>query len=349
MKKRQLQNSAYLSVFCNELSYILRAGLSLSTGLALLRDGDNLPDSRTILTEIYDKIESGLPLSEALQAVGGFPGYMVRMIALSERTGQMEAVLKRLSKHYKRQNIFYMGVCQALLYPIILLTTFAVVVCILVTKILPIFEEIFIQMDTTLTPITERLLALGRTLTASASIFAVFGVLLALAALVLIFVPQMRKELTDKLYYRFGAWGLWGDFIRARFADGLAMGLSSGLEVGESLSTASALVEGNKKMDEQVSDCKAILEREGLLSVALADAGIFAPMDSRMLALGLETGNIDAVMEQIADRLETAAKTKLDMLISAIEPTIVVIMSVTAGVILLSVIIPLLGIMSGVG
>ena len=346
MKKRQNLSCAYLSVFCLELSYILRSGMPLSRGLMMLRDSDNSAKSRALLTEVCEYVDIGEPLSKALAETKCFPDYMIRMVDLSERTGRMDFTLEALSKHYDHQRTLSQSIQQAVVYPALLIVVFLAVASVIITQVLPVFEDIFNQTGARVSSSALRILSFGQVLSGSVKVLAVFAGVVVFIAVLAALIPQLRHEIRNALYYRFGTSGLWGDFAQARFASGLSVAVASGLSVGECLESAGALVAGAQKMDERLADCKAILDREGSLAVALSDSGIFSPMNSRILSLGFETGNIDEAMGTIAEKIETSAHTKLANIVSAIEPTIVIAMTIAAGIVLLAVIFPLMNIMS---
>ena len=348
MSRQKTLSHAYLSAFSLELSYILRSGMPLGYGLAMLRDDDDSPDSKSVLTEMCAMVDSGQPLSRAMSETGRFPDYMLRMLELAERTGRMEPTLVALSKYYEQQRLFRLGVTQALLYPAMLLTIFLIVTFVLVTQVLPIFDSVFRQLGTTLSPLAQALLGFGHTLTGASNIFAFIAGFIASFSLVVALVSPLREKLYSCLYKNFGGSGIWGELLRARFASALSTAIASGLDANESIDSAAALVKGATKMDSAIERCREILKTEGRLQSALAESGVFTAMNSRMIALGFETGNIDAVMTEISQRSENAAQERLSAAVAAIEPTIVILTSIVAGVILLSVMLPLISIMSGI-
>ena len=341
-------SNAYLSSFCLELGYILRSGMPMGNGLALLRDDDDSADSRALLDKMCELVDQGAPLSTALVEAGRFPDYMLRMVELAERTGRMEPTLMALSRYYEQQRLFRLSVKQALLYPAMLLAVFLVVVIVLVTQVLPIFDSVFRQLGSTLSPMAQALMGFGRNLSgASTAIAAVVGAV-ALVAIVIVAVPALRSKVWGFTYRQFGGGGVWGELLRARFASALSIAIASGLDANESIESASALVKGAKKMDAKIDKCNELLHTEGRLAVALSDSGVFSARNSRMIAMGFETGSIDEVMQEISIRSENGAQERLAALVSAVEPTIVILASLVAGAILLSVMLPLVSIMSGI-
>ena len=341
-------SNAYLSSFCLELGYILRSGMPMGNGLALLRDDDDSADSRALLDKMCELVDQGAPLSAALVEAGRFPDYMLRMVELAERTGRMEPTLMALSRYYEQQRLFRLSVKQALLYPAMLLAVFLVVVIVLVTQVLPIFDSVFRQLGSTLSPMAQALMGLGRNLSGASTTIAVVVGAIALIVVVIVVVPALRTRVWGFTYRQFGGGGVWGELLRARFASALSIAIASGLDANESIESASALVKGAKKMDEKIDKCNELLQTEGRLATALSDSGVFSARNSRMIAMGFETGSIDEVMQEISVRSENGAQERLAALVSAVEPTIVILASLVAGAILLSVMLPLVSIMSGI-
>ena len=128
----------------------------------------------------------------------------------------------------------------------------------------------------------------------------------------------------------------------------MALTLSSGIDAYSSLELVSKLVD-NKIMQDKIRACKSFIEEGSNFSEALTNSSIFNNLYSRMVAIGSRTGNIDIVMDKIAQNYEKDTDTKIYSMISIMEPTLVIILSFIVGFILLSVILPLMGIMSSIG
>lgn len=105
----------------------------------------------------------------------------------------------------------------------------------------------------------------------------------------------------------------------------------------------------NEQMQTKISKCKAMLDEDSNLPEALAKSEIFSRLHSRMVAIGFRSGSIDTVMKQISQNYEAETDRQINKIISIIEPTLVILLSVIVGIILLSVLLPLMGIMSSIG
>lgn len=126
------------------------------------------------------------------------------------------------------------------------------------------------------------------------------------------------------------------------------MSLSAGLDVDESMNLVSDLVE-QERLKNKVAICREKLAEGAGFAVAMAEAGIFSGMHAHMMQIGFRTGSLDEVMRKVADQYEEEADTAIQNTLSVLEPTLVAVLAVIVGIILLSVMLPLVGIMSGIG
>lgn len=132
-----------------------------------------------------------------------------------------------------------------------------------------------------------------------------------------------------------------------RFASGMSLVLKSGLTPEEGMDMAGELTE-NSLFREKISQCKKLLEEGTPLAQALSHSGVFTGMEARLLMVGDRTGSIDDAMEKIASRCQDELDDAMGNAVSIIEPTLVAILSIVVGLILLSVMMPLMGILAGI-
>ena len=133
-----------------------------------------------------------------------------------------------------------------------------------------------------------------------------------------------------------------------RFARGMYLSYQSGMDTYHSLDMIKEIVE-NEEMAKKIERCKAQTQGQADLPEALASAEIFSNLYSRMVSVGFRSGSMDVVMLQIASHYEEETDRQLSRIVSIIEPTLVIILSLIVGVILLSVLLPLMGIMASIG
>ena len=347
--KRKTLTSSFLSAFCLEVSLFLHAGISISNGLSMLRDDDNDNSTKELIGRLFQIIEEGKLFSEAIETVGGFPPYMVEMVALAEKTGKLEETTRSLSEYYDRQGRLSVSIKNAVFYPFILIVIMMVVIAVIVIKVLPIFNDVFNQMGAEMSSFALSIMAFGQTLSgASTIIFIIAGALVIFAALIF-GIPSFRLSFLGGFMNCFGGIGIFKRISSARFAFAMAMSIESGIDPDDSITMAAKVTNGGTALSASVEKCRGLLSAGSKFGDALTESGIFSSKNNRLLSLAQQTGALPEAMGAIAGRSEESIRDEIDSLISKIEPTLVILTSIIVGIILLSVMMPLMSIMSTIG
>ena len=342
-------NSTYLSMLCSELAMLLDAGLTVMDGLEILQEAESGKDSKMILRELLDTMEEGFPFSNALEKSIYFPDYMVHMVGIGEKTGRLVESFKALSEYYERQVRLSVTIKSSVLYPAILLVLMIAVVLILVVQVLPIFNDVFNRLGTQMSPLAISLMNFGGWLgDASVTIAIVLGVIFILALLAWL-LPGIRDKITGMLSDKWGDKGIFGKIASSRFIYSMTLAMASGLDTDDAICSAANVSGSSKAVAKKNNRCIELLNSGSTLSEALRGADILSPQDAKMLAIGSRTGKSDEAMSEIARRSEIKVQDDISRIVSKIEPTLVIISSVVVGVILLSVMLPLMGIMTAIG
>lgn len=347
--KRLRVPAQYLPIFCRELHQLVRTGIPLAEGLTMLREDETDPDTRSWLEALCRSTEEGLPLASALRETGAFPAYMTDMVSLAEETGRLEDVLLSLQRHYDRQLRMTADIRGAVAVPVTLFAVMVAVVILLVTQVLPVFDRVFAQLGVRMGAVATGMMNAGAVLAKAGTGIAVVLVAAAAAALVIALVPALREKFAAGFRRSFGGRGILGQMAAARFASSMSMAVASGLSMEESVALSAKLCGGAKEIDEKTERCRKEIEEGGSPADALADSGLFSGRDCRLLKLAEQTGSLPDTLEDLAQRQEEESLRRIDRTVGAIEPAIVVITSALAGVILLSVMLPLMGLLSTIG
>lgn len=347
--KRLRVPAQYLPIFCRELHQLVRTGIPLAEGLTMLREDETDPDTRSWLEALCRSTEEGLPLASALRETGAFPAYMTDMVSLAEETGRLEDVLLSLQRHYDRQLRMAADIRGAVAVPVTLFAVMVAVVILLVTQVLPVFDRVFAQLGVRMGAVATGMMNAGAVLAKAGTGIAVVLVVIAAAALVIALVPALREKFTGWFRRSFGGRGILGQMAAARFASSMSMAVASGLSMEESVSLSAKLCGGAKEIDEKTEQCRKEIEEGGSPADALAGSGLFSSRDCRLLKLAEQTGSLPDTLEDLAQRQEEESLRRIDRTVGAVEPAIVVITSALAGVILLSVMLPLMGLLSTIG
>jgi type IV pilus assembly protein PilC len=332
-----------------ELAMIIQAGISLSEGVWLLLEEESGADGKKVLKSLHGPLEEGKPLSAALRQAGYFPEYMVNMTEVGEKTGHLTETLKNLSVHFERMDRVSIAVKNAVLYPGVMLAMMIAVVIILVVAVLPIFSDVFERLGGQMSPLAVNMMKFGDWMIgASVIISIIFGTLFA-AAFVVWLLPGLKKGIMNAFRNSFGSRGVFKETASAHFVSAMAMSLASGLDTQEAIDMAAAVSGGPKALTKQYDECKERLQVGTTLPEAMRDTGIISVRDSRFLALGGASGMADTAMADIARRAEQDVQDRIEMIVGRIEPTLIIATSLIVGVVLLSVMLPLMGIMTSLG
>ncbi len=337
-----------LASFCSQVAVMLKAGITPIEGLRILLSDTSDAKSKALLQAIIDSISEGNSFAEALTSVGVFPDYVLNTLKLGEDAGVIDEVMNSLAEYYERETQIAENIRSAVTYPLIMIGMMLLVIVILITNVLPIFNQVYEQLGSEMTGFAAGLLKFGNTLKNYSVVFIVILAVIIGAAVYFTKTPA-GKELSHKIFTNLPMTRKFYNTIAAgRFASGMAIAMTAGLDTFESLNLVGKLVE-NKSMNEKIDVVRnQLLEGEGFAD-AIKTAGIFSNVDTRMVAVGYKSGEIETVMRKIAEDYERKSEKKISEIISIIEPTLVIILSVVVGLILLSVILPLMGIMSTIG
>ena len=337
-----------IAYLCQELALLVRAGVEPGNGLFLVAEDTEDRRLRSLLEQIAGQTDEGVPLSEALRSSGAFPVYVCSLLRVGEETGRTEEALQALATYYYHQVQLSRRLRSALVYPVILMMVMLVVVVVLLTKVLPVFEDVYARLGGALTGVAGGLLRMGQALDAAMPLLCVLlaVVLVLLGAVVLL--DDLRFRLVAALQRRWGHKGLLRKLNTARFAQALSMGIYSGLPAEQALELAGELL-AEVPSAARCKTCAEQLEEGVSLAKALGACDLMPPAQCRLLELGLRSGCGETVMTQIAEQLEADADDALEAALGRVEPTLVLATSVLVGLILLSVMLPLMDIMSAIG
>lgn len=347
MYKKQLSNRE-IAHFSRTLSLLLHAGIGTGSGLILMAEEKDEPNA-----ELYKKMsniaDSGQALAYAMEECGGFPSYVVGMTRVGEESGRLEEALMALSIYYERQDRLIKSLRSALAYPAMLLLLVLIVIGVLLIKVLPIFNDVYLALGSSLMGFSAILLKTGQFLSEILPVIIIVLILLAVFIVLLSVSDTFREKVLNIFKTKSADRGITKKINDAHFAQALSMGLSSGLTLEKSIELAGNILKDTPAAVKRCNDCILSLSEGESLSDALRKNKVLPVSECRLLELGFKGGNADSVMEDISLRLTEDADEALDSLTSKIEPAIVLCSALLVGVILMSVMLPLMNIMSAIG
>lgn len=344
-KKTKPFSSEELAYFCNQLALIMKSGISLNDGLIMLLDDIKDTYSKETVKSISDSVNSQQSLYASLEKTHAFPSYMISMIKIGETSGHLENVLEGLSEHYLRESALRSSVKSAVLHPVMLLVIMSAVVAVLLIKVMPIFKDVFVQIDAQLSGKTSTAINFATNTGVIALI--IVGVIILAAALLYIasYTAKGKKFLYALFSKVFFLKGLSRKMSVAQFSSAIYLMLSSGFDNSEALGLAKDVV-SNPDIKAKITECEDKVSKQESFSNAVADSEMFPALYNQMIKISYKSGAIDDVWHQIADKYDNEVNNSLDNIVSFIEPLLVALLTIIIGAILIAVLLPLMGIMT---
>ena len=342
MKKLGNDSTAY---FCEQLWLMVNTGMQLSDGLEILEEDIDDNNLKNICGFLANKIEDGNSLFTAMKDCGVFPGYAVNMVQIGCVSGRLDDVLKGLADYYEDRAETERTVRYAVFHPSMLLVMMTIVVIVLVVKIIPMFEGIFAQFDSQIGAAVTDTVSIAYTM--GQVILVVLLVLIALLALVIL-IPPIKRAVLDfasvfPLTRRFSR-----SFAQAKLADAMYMMITSGLDPENALEYSMGLI-SDKTLTKQLQDCLDRVKNGEYFADAISESRIFPKMYCRSLKIAYSSGSFDEVWRKISIRTGEEAMRTLTNLISFVEPAMIVVLALIIGSVLMTIMLPLMNIMSALG
>ncbi len=344
-KETRTLTAAELSTFCGQVALILEAGLPLYDGMETLAGNESGSANSAIYASASKGVTETGSLYEALKNDKNWPDYLVEMVAIGERSGQLDKVMRGLEAYYAREDRIRSSVSNAITYPLVLGAMLVVIVLVLLWRVLPVFRRVLSSMGGGMSESGSVMMRLG---------VAVGWIVLALVAVVVIAVITglvlLRTKHRDKVIgliqkvfppYR----RLNKKLSASRVASVLSMMLSSGFPTDEALEMTSHVL-SDKEAAAKVADIRKGLEAGKGFADAVSDTNLFDELHERMLKMGTATGREDQVLGTLATIYEEQVEDGITRLVAIIEPSLVALLSIVIGAVLLAVMLPMAGILS---
>ncbi len=330
------------AIFFNiQLSSMLEAGLPLLKCLRTISIQMENKRLKKVIEDVTLKVEAGASFSEALQNHSrNFPKLTISMVRAGEASGNLALVLKRLADFGERELDLRNRVSSALLYPMILSFAGTAVVVFIVTFIIPKFVEIFSKAGIPLPLVTTILNAVGLAIKNYWHLFILGVVAFLLAARLYVNTKEGRLRF-DGLKLRVP---VTGPLIRrvaiSRFARMLATLSASGVPILESLEIMEGTI-GNEVLARVIVTLRDAVRGGSRIAEPLKISEEFPPDIVQMIAAGEETGNLDGMLNKVADLYDSAISYSVKRLTALLEPIFLVVMGCVVAVIMASILVPM--------
>lgn len=332
--------------FNQELAALLKAGLPLLQALDLMGTRMSDPTFRAVLEEVRDRVRTGTDLSDAFAAHGHlFPRLYPSILKAGERSGELESVLRRFIRYQKLVMDARKRVVSALVYPIVLVSLSIVMILIMLTFVVPQFEQFFAGSGVQLPLMTRITVGVGTAIQSNWLLLLIVGTVAGF-----LFWRWKDTEIggmaLDRLRLRLPFLGpVLHRFSLSEYSRSLATLLNGGMPLVPSLEIATAAV-GNAHIRQKLQPTIQKV-REGMaFHQALDETGIFGELSIDMVQVGEATGALDEMLGNVSDFLDDQVETRMQRLLTLIEPAMLVFMGIVVGIILISLYLPLFSALS---
>jgi type IV pilus assembly protein PilC len=341
-QRRKIPQTDFI-LFNQELATLLKAGLPLVQSLDILRKRVKVPLFKTVLDDIYDKVRGGTALSEAFEAHGQlFSGVYTASLLAGEKSGSLEAVLRRYVHHTKIIAGVRARTISALIYPIILMLLAVVLVGGIVFKVVPQFAEFFDQMGhgAALPVPTQILVGVSTALVSQLWLIVTVAVVLLMGTGVFLRQPGSRRRI-DTFMLRVPFVGtLARKFATAQVARTVATLLTGGIPLVNALETASKAI-GNQAVAADLADVSKQVREGSGFGLALAKRGTFPDVAIEMVEVGESTGALAEMLNSVADFYDEENETTLTRFAGLVEPVLLIVMGAVIAGLVLALYLPL--------
>lgn len=336
-----------ISMFCEQVSLVLSSGVPLYDGIEALCENYKDTSHYEAFAVIFEGVKENGSLYEALKGVHSFPPYMVEMVRIGETTGKLDHVMTKLSHYYLRESKIQRSIQSAVVYPLSLLVMMAAVIMILVVKVLPIFDQVYRSLGTEMNETSIALMNAGSTI-GNVVLILVAVLVVVVIVIVILMKTGLRQKVLDFVGKIFPpVRRITQCIVASRFASNMSMMLGSGYPLEEALPLI-AVVLDDPIGEAKVHDCYERVKGGEPFPLAIANVKIFDKLHNKMIQMGFLSGKTDSVMARLAYMYEEEVDHNITRVVAMIEPAMVAMLSIIIGAILLSVMMPMVSIMSSI-
>jgi type IV pilus assembly protein PilC len=338
--RRRIPDQEFL-VFNQELASLLKAGLPLLQTLDLMLERMKNPHFRSVLLEVRDKVKSGTDLSEAFAEYGDlFPRLYPSSLKAGERSGELELVIRRFIRYMRLLLDARRRVISALVYPAVLVVLSIAMIAVMAIYVVPKFMGFFSELDAELPLITRLVLAVSN-FASSNWVVILLGVVTGVIALRSWGKTETGRLALDRLKLRIPLMGpVLQRFAQSEFSRSLATLLSGGIPLVPAFEIAVSSI-GNAYVRSQLEPTIQMVREGKPFHTALEKSEAFSDMAIDMVKVGEATGALDDMLTSVSEFLDEQVETRMQRLLSLVEPMMLVFMGIIIAILLISIYLPM--------
>lgn len=338
-----------VSAFCESMGMMIRSGIQVDEAVDLLQHSRTKTGGilESGLAVIKEHVDNGEGLAAAMKASGIFPDYALQMVEAGETSGKLEGILFRLARYYADQKTISEKLKNAVTYPAVMILLIIVLLAVMIRMVLPSFSAVYERL-------TGSLAASSYGYVRWAYVFcwiALIALIIIAAALLIgyrMWKGGKRESVEALLRKSPVCASILENMAMFRFTSALATFIASGDMQDEAVEKSIPMADYGPVEEKLKRVASGMLEGHSIAQAAY-DEELFEPTYGRMLLAGERSGNLENVLERLTDLLEENCSNEVDRLVGFVDPLLSGILMVTVGLSLLSVMLPLIGMMNSVG
>lgn len=338
-----------LAVLCRQFAAMMNAGVAMLTCLRILIEQTSHSPLKRALQNVYKKVQEGEPLSCAMQEQRPiFSDLMTSMLEAGEVGGALDVILKRLALHYENEHRLNEKIKSAMTYPAVVISVAILSIGFILTFVMPTFSQLYEEMNMVIPLPTRMLLTITDCMKKHGTSLLVF-LLLAGFGFWLFMKHVDTQKLTDKMLFSLPVFGIMRrKIIIARFSRTLGTLLRGGIPLLTALGVVGKSI-GSSSMMLALAKAQANVKAGMGLAVSLKTFPVFPPMVIQLVSIGEETGELDTMLEKIADFYEDDVEDIIGRLSSMLEPLLIGVLGVIIGLMIIAVVLPMVEAVGAVG
>jgi type IV pilus assembly protein PilC len=339
-RRRRVRHQEFI-VFNQELATLLKAGMPLVQSLDILRQRVSNPSFKAVLDTIYEKVKAGTALSDAFTEHGTmFPAVYSASLLAGERSGNLDAVIRRYVAYEKVIGAVRKRTIAALIYPAILVTMMILLIGIIVLKVVPAFSEFYSNFGKELPLSTRIVVSVSNGVVGNLLLLALGLAAAIIGGWVWVHQPGQRARI-DRLLLRIPWAGhTLRKFSTAQLARTLATLLGGGIPLVNALEIAVRAM-SNRYLAQELDGVRLRVQEGDSFAHALLAGGVVPDVAVKMVEVGESTGALQEMLNSLADFYDEEIETEVSRFITLVEPVLLVVMGVVIAIVVLALYMPL--------
>lgn len=336
-----------LSAFCRQFCSILSAGVSITSALHLLEEQTEKKVIKKAIAEVRSDVERGETLADAMRRQGKiFPPILINMIEAGEKSGSLDRSLERMAIHFEKDAKMKALMKKAMIYPIIVACVAVVVIIIMLTYVIPRYLDMFSQMNVEMPLPTRIVIAMSNFIHNKWYVLALVIVAIVVALKGFATLPNGERILAN-LSLRIPLFGkLRKKNACARLARTLSTLLRSGISLIDAIEITARSM-NNVVLRQVLMSAREEVARGIPLSLPLKESGLFPAMIYQMISIGEESGNLEDMLDCVANYFEEEVEMGTESLTAVLEPLIIVLLAAVVGFLVISIMLPMVTMYKG--